>query len=84
MRTVPRHAGDAVVTAVPDEESTGTWKLCRSVHSLRHGVALIDGSQDVLNVTSRWLGHASVRVTIWIYLPIVGSDYGMKPCSCRA
>ena len=31
-----------------------------------------------LNVVSQWLGHASVQVTLRIYLPIVGSDYGME------
>ena len=31
-----------------------------------------------LNVVSAWLGHANVQVTLRIYLPIVGSDYGME------
>ena len=31
-----------------------------------------------LNVVSQWLGHANVQVTLRIYLPIVGSDYGME------
>ena len=49
-------------------------------HNLRHSVAwhwLVAGSVP-LNVVSQWLGHANVQVTLRIYLPIVGSDYGME------
>ena len=79
MRTVLRHIVDAVVAAGLDEESPGTGKRRPGAHSLRHSAArhwLVVGRVP-LNVVSQWLGHANVQVTLRIYLPIVGSDYGM-------
>ena len=80
MRTVLRHIADAVVSSGLDEESPGTGKRLPGAHSLRHSAArhwLMVGRVP-LNVCSAWLGHASVQVTLRIYLPIVGSDYGME------
>ena len=80
MRTVLRHIGDGIEWAGLDEESPGTGKRRAGAHSLRHSAArhwLMVGKVP-LNVVSQWLGHASVQVTLRIYLPIVGSDYGME------
>ena len=80
MRTVLRHIGDAVVASGLEEESSGTGKRRPGAHSLRHSAArhwLMVGKVP-LNVVSAWLGHANVQVTLRIYLPIVGSDYGME------
>ena len=80
MRTVLRHIADAVVTSRLEEESPGTGKRRPGAHSLRHSAArhwLMVGKVP-LNVVSAWLGHASVQVTLRLYLPIVGSDYGME------
>ena len=80
MRTVLRRIADAVVASGLDYESPGTGKRRPGVHSLRHSAArhwLMVGKVP-LNVVSQWLGHASVQVTLRIYLPIVGSDYGME------
>ena len=79
MRTVLRHIADAVVGSGLDEESPGTGKRRPGAHSLRHSAArhwLMVGKVP-LNVVSSWLGHANVQVTLRLYLPIVGSDYGM-------
>ena len=43
---------------------------CRSALAHAGGVPL--------NVVSQWLGHANVQVTLRVYLPIVGADYGME------
>ena len=80
MRTALRHIGDGIEWAGLDEESLGTGKRRAGAHSLRHSAArhwLMVGKVP-LNVVSAWLGHASVQVTLRIYLPIVGSDYGME------
>ncbi|MCY4416096.1 MAG: tyrosine-type recombinase/integrase [Chloroflexi bacterium] len=80
MRTVLRHIADAVVASGLAEESPGTGKRLPGAHSLRHSAArhwLMVGRVP-LNVVSSWLGHANVQVTLRIYLPIVGSDYGME------
>ena len=80
MRTALRHIGDAVVASGLAEESPGTGKRRPGAHSLRHSAArhwLMVGKVP-LNVVSSWLGHANVQVTLRIYLPIVGSDYGME------
>ncbi len=80
MRTVLRHIADAVVASGLDDESTGTGKRRPGAHSLRHSAArhwLMVGKVP-LNVVSSWLGHASVQVTLRIYLPIVGTDYGVE------
>ena len=80
MRTVLRHIADAVVASGLDDESPGTGKRRPGAHSLRHSAArhwLMVGKVP-LNVVSSWLGHANVQVTLRIYLPIVGSDYGME------
>ena len=80
MRTALRHIIDAVVAAGLDRESPGTGKRRLGAHSLRHSAArhwLVVGRVP-LNVVSQWLGHANVQVTLRIYLPIVGSDYGME------
>ena len=42
------------------------------------GAALAGVRRVPLNVVSQWLGHVNVQVTLRIYLPIVGSDYGME------
>ena len=79
MRSALRHIGDGIEWAGLDEESLGTGKRRAGAHSLRHSAArhwLMVGKVP-LNVVSAWLGHASVQVTLRIYLPIVGSDYGM-------
>ena len=79
MRTTLRHIGDGIEWAGLDEESQGTGKRRAGAHSLRHSAArhwLVAGGVP-LNVVSQWLGHANVQVTLRIYLPIVGSDYGM-------
>ena len=79
MRTALRHIVDAVGWAGLDEESPGTGKRRAGAHSLQHSAArhwLVSGGVP-LNVVSEWLGHANVQVTLRIYLPIVGSDYGM-------
>ena len=80
MRTALRHIGDGIEWAGLDEESPGTGKRRAGAHSLRHSAArhwLMVGKVP-LNVVSQWLGHANVQVTLRIYLPIVGSDYGME------
>ena len=80
MRTVLRHIADAVVASGLAEESPGTGKRLPGAHSLRHSAArhwLMVGKVP-LNVVSAWLGHANVQVTLRIYLPIVGTDYGME------
>ena len=80
MRTALRHIGDGIEWASLDEESPGTGKRRAGAHSLRHSAArhwLMVGKVP-LNVVSQWLGHANVQVTLRIYLPIVGSDYGME------
>ena len=80
MRTVLRHIGDGIQWAGLDEESPGTGKRRAGAHSLRHSAArhwLMVGKVP-LNVVSQWLGHANVQVTLRVYLPIVGSDYGME------
>ena len=80
MRTVLRHIGDAVVASGLEQESPGTGKRRPGAHSLRHSAArhwLMVGKVP-LNVVSAWLGHASVQVTLRIYLPIVGSDHSME------
>ena len=79
MRTALRHIADGIEWAGLDEESPGTGKRRAGAHSLRHSAArhwLVAGRVP-LNVVSSWLGHANVQVTLRIYLPIVGSDYGM-------
>ena len=76
MRTALRHIGDGIQWACLDEESPGTGKRRAGAHSLRHSAArhwLMVGKVP-LNVVSAWLG----QVTLRIYLPIVGSDYGME------
>ena len=80
MRTALRHIGDGIERAGLSEESPGTGKRRAGAHSLRHSAArhwLVAGGVP-LNVVSSWLGHANVQVTLRIYLPIVGSDYGME------
>ena len=80
MRTVLRHIADGIQWSDLDEESPGTGKRRPGAHSLRHSAArhwLMAGGVP-LNVVSAWLGHANVQVTLRIYLPIVGSDYGME------
>ena len=75
-----RHIADGIAWAGLDEESPGTGKRRPGAHSLRHSAArhwLMAGGVP-LNVVSSWLGHANVQVTLRIYLPIVGSDYGME------
>ena len=75
-----RHIADGIEWARLDEESPGTGKRRAGAHSLRHSAArhwLVAGRVP-LNVVSAWLGHANVQVTLRIYLPIVGSDYGME------
>ena len=79
MRTALRHIGDGIGWAGLDEETPGTGKRRAGAHSLRHSAArhwLMVGKVP-LNVVSAWLGHSNVQVTLRIYLPIVGSDYGM-------
>ena len=79
MRTTLRHIADGIGWADLDEESPGTGKRRAGAHSLRHSAArhwLMVGKVP-LNVVSQWLGHANLQVTLRIYLPIVGSDYGM-------
>ena len=79
MRTALRHIGDGIEWAGLGEESPGTGRRRAGAHSLRHSAArhwLMVGKIP-LNVVSMWLGHASVQVTLRIYLPIVGVDYGM-------
>ena len=80
MRTVLRHIADAVVSSGLADESPGTGKRCPGAHSLRHSAARhwLTAGGVPLNVVSAWLGHANVQVTLRIYLPIVGSDYGME------
>ena len=71
---------DGIEWAGLDAESPGTGKRRAGAHSLRHSAArhwLVAGRVP-LNVVSQWLGHANVQVTLRIYLPIVGSDYGME------
>ena len=83
MRTALRHIADAVVQTGLEDESPGTGKRCPGAHSLRHSAArhwLMVGKVP-LNVVSEWLGHANVQVTLRIFLPIVGSDYGMDEVS---
>ena len=80
MRTALRHIGDGIRWAGLDEESPGTGRRRAGAHSLRHSAArhwLIAGGVP-LNVVSQWLGHVNVQVTLRVYLPIVGSDYGME------
>ena len=80
MRTVLRHIADGIEWAGLDEESPGTGKRRAGAHSLRQSAArhwLMVGKVP-LNVVSQWLGHGNVQVTLRIYLPIVGSDYGME------
>ena len=80
MRTALRHIADGIEWAGLDEESPGTGERRAGAHSLRHSAArhwLVAGRVP-LNVVSQWLGHANVQVTLRIYLPIVGSDYGME------
>ena len=60
---------DGIAWAGLDEETPGTGK--------RRATGLMAGGVP-LNVVSSWLGHANVQVTLRIYLPIVGSDYGME------
>ena len=53
----------------------------RELIALRHSAArhwLVVGRVPLNVVSSQWLGHANVQVTLRIYLPIVGSDYGME------
>ena len=79
MRTALRHIGDGIEWAGLGEESPGSGHRRAGAHSLRHSAArpwLVAGGVP-LNVVSSWLGHASVQVTLRIYLPIVGSDYSM-------
>ena len=79
MRTALRHIGDGIEWASLDQEPLGTGKRRAGAHSLRHSAArpwLVAGRVP-LNVVSSWLGHTNVQVTLRIYLPIVGSDYGM-------
>ena len=80
MRSLLRHIVDAVVASGLEQESPGTGKRRPGAHSLRHSAArhwLVAGGVP-LNVVSQWLGHANVQVTLRVYLPIVGSDYGME------
>ena len=79
MRRALRHIGDGIEWAGLDEETPGTGKRRAGAHSLRHSAArhwLVAGRVP-LNVVSQWLGHTNMQVTLRIYLPIVGSDYGM-------
>ena len=79
MRTALRHIGDGIQWTGLDEESPGTGKRRAGAHSLWHSAArhwLVSGGVP-LNVVSSWLGHANLQVTLRIYFPIVGSDYGM-------
>ena len=80
MRTALRHIGGAVAASGLEAESPGTGQRRPGAHSLRHSAArhwLMVGKVP-LNVVSAWLGHANVQVTLRIYLPIVGGDYGME------
>ena len=79
MRTMLRHIADGIQWADLDDETPGTGKRRPGAHSLRHSAArhwLMAGGVP-LNAASSWLGHANVQATLRIYLPIVGSDYGM-------
>ena len=79
MRTALRHIVEGFGWAGLEVESPGTGQRRPGAHSLRHSAArhwLVSGGVP-LNVVSQWLGHANVQVTLRIYLPIVGSDYGM-------
>ena len=80
MRSLLRHIVDAVVTSGLEQESPGAGKRRPGAHSLQHSAAprwLVAGGIP-LNVVSQWLGHANMQVTFRVYLPIVGSDYGME------
>lgn len=80
MRTVLRHIADAMVASGLADEWPGTGKRRPGAHSLRQSAArhrLMVGKL-LLNVVSSWLGHATLQFTLWIYLPIAGSDYGME------
>ena len=80
MRTALRHIADGIREAGLLDESPGSGKRAPGAHSLRHSAArhwLMVGRVP-LNVVSQWLGHANVQVTLRVYLPIVGSDYGME------
>ena len=80
MRTALRHIVDGIREAGLLDESPGSGKRAPGAHSLRHSAArhwLMVGRVP-LNVVSQWLGHANVQVTLRVYLPIVGSDYGME------
>ena len=43
----------------------------------QRGAPLLMAGGVMINFVSSWLGHANVQVRLRIYLPIVGSDYGM-------
>ena len=80
MRTALRHIGDGIEWAGLGDESPGTGQRRAGAHSLRHSAARrwLVACGVPLNVVSSWLGHANVQVTLRMYLPIVGSDYGME------
>ena len=80
MRTALRHIADGIEWAGLDAESPGTGSDVRELTAcatVRRGIGWLSGRVP-LNVVSQWLGHANVQVTLRIYLPIVGSDYGME------
>ena len=80
MRTALRHIGDGIEWAGLDEESPGTGKRRAGAHSLRHSARLGIGSwwgRFRSTWSARGWAMPTVQVTLRIYLPIVGSDYGM-------
>ena len=79
MRSMLRHIDDGIAWADHDEESPATGKRRPGARSLRHSAARHCFMNHVLlNVAWAWLVHASVHVTLRIYLLNVGSDDGME------